>query len=98
MSANPPSQARQQLSKSIHGRGIATDDVAKIWTAFGKYISKTLKSGKGIGIPKFGQFTFTPIKVDLAGSTNPEARDLQIREPIFQIARDFTPGLEVKPG
>jgi hypothetical protein len=57
-----------------------------------------LKTGKGVNIPKFGHFTFTPIKVDLAGSTNPDVRDKQIREPIFQIAPDFIPGMPVKAG
>lgn len=30
-----------------------------------------MRSGKGVWIPKFGNFTFTAINVDLAGSTNP---------------------------
>lgn len=31
----------------------------RIWDAFGAYIARNLKSGKGIHVPKFGQFTFT---------------------------------------
>ena len=31
----------------------------KIWDAFGQYVAKNMKLGKGINIPKFGNFTFT---------------------------------------
>ena len=34
----------------------------------------------------------------MAGSKNPDQRDKQLREPIFQIARDFVLGLEIKSG
>lgn len=100
MSANPPSQKRQLITNTLTHKASssAVDSVAKVWTAFGKYIEKELKNGKGVGIPKFGQFTFTPINVDLAGSTNPDKRDLQIREPIFQVAKDFVLGMEIKAG
>jgi hypothetical protein len=37
------------------------DELQTIWKSFGRYITKTLTSGKGVGIPKFGNFTFTPI-------------------------------------
>ena len=48
----------------------------KIWDAFGKYISKNLKSGRAIHVPKFGQFTFTfPNHLKMAGLTNPGERD-----------------------
>lgn len=100
LSANPPSQSRQNIAKAFSDKvnTNSVDNVAKIWTAFGKYVEKVLKSGKGVAIPKFGQFTFTPIKVDLAGSTNPSDRDKQLREPIFQVARDFVLGLDVRAG
>ena len=42
-----------------------------IWDAFGSFVSKSLKNGKGVWVPKFGNFTFTAVNVDLAGSTNP---------------------------
>jgi hypothetical protein len=100
MSAKAPSQSRQLIAKTFNEKANtnSVDNVAKIWTAFGKYVAKTLKMGKGVGIPKFGNFTFTPMKVDLAGSTNPDKRDLQIREPIFQVAKDFVLGMPVKAG
>ena len=76
----------------------SVDNVAKIWTAFGKYVQGVIKNGKGVSIPKLGQFTFTPMNVDLAGSTNPDKRDKQIREPIFQVAKDFVLGMTIKSG
>jgi len=45
------------------------------WRAFGSYIAKTLVNGKGVLVPKFGIFTFGPVSVDLAGTTNPQSRD-----------------------
>lgn len=100
MSANPPSQSRGLIARTFNEKSSTgnMDNVAKIWTAFGRYVEKTLKSGKGVGIPKFGVFTFTPMQVDLAGSTNPDKRDLQIREPIFQVAKDFVLGMPMQPG
>lgn len=97
MSAKAPSNTRQLIAKTFNDKSNtnSVDKVAQIWTAFGKYIAKTLKSGKGVGIPKFGNFTFTPMKVDLAGSTNPAERDKQIREPIFQISKDFVLGMPI---
>ena len=65
---------------------------------FGEYISKNLKQGKGIGIPKFGQFTFTSRSVDLAGLTNPHVRDQQERYPVFVIAKDFVSSDPIKAG
>jgi len=99
-SAHPPSQTRQMIARSFNAKNNtdSVDNVAKIWTAFGKYVAKIVKTGKGVSIPKLGQFTFTPMKVDLAGSTNPDIRDKQIREPIFQVAKDFVLGLTLKSG
>lgn len=100
MSAKAPSNTRQLIAKTFNEKSNTNnvDKVAQIWTAFGKFVAKTLKTGKGVSIPKLGNFTFTPIQVDLAGSTNPDIRDKQIREPIFQIAKDFVPGVTVKSG
>lgn len=98
-SAHPSSHTRNLIAKTLNQNNPNNvDDVAKIWTAFGKYISKIIKTGKGVSIPKFGQFTFTPMKVDLAGSTNPDVRDKQLREPIFQVAQDFVLGMPLKSG
>lgn len=47
----------------------------KVWRAFGSYIAKQLKNGKGIVIPRFGNFTFSATNVNLEGTTNPQYRD-----------------------
>lgn len=100
MSAKAPSSTRGLIAKTFGDKANpnSVDRVAQIWTAFGKYIAKTIKSGKGVSIPKLGNFTFTPCLVDLAGSTNPASRDKQIREPIFQIAKDFVLGMPIQSG
>lgn len=36
-----------------------------IWSTFGAYVARQLRNGKGVGIPKFGNFTFTSTNVDL---------------------------------
>ena len=41
-----------------------------IWEAFGSYIAKTMRGGRGIWVPKFGIFTFSAMNVDLAVSTS----------------------------
>ena len=69
-----------------------------IWDAFGSFISKSLKNGKGVWIPKFGNFTFTAINVDLAGSTNPQQRDRQERFPVFVVGQDFAPSVPMRAG
>lgn len=40
--------------------------VNSIWKGFGSYVAKQLRNGKGISVPKFGNFTFTAPIVDLA--------------------------------
>lgn len=66
--------------------------------AFGKYVSKYLAQGKGVAIPKLGQFTFTSVTVDLQGSTNPQMRDGQLRFPVFLIGRDFPCSVTIQQG
>lgn len=39
--------------------------MASIWRGFGSYIAKELRNGRGIAVPKFGNFTFTSPHVDL---------------------------------
>jgi len=46
-----------------------------IWRALGSYIAKQLINGKGVLIPRFGNFTFSATELDLAGTTNPQQRD-----------------------
>ena len=91
-------------ANNIRKSTVQLDDqtIRTVWRGLGSYIAKTLMNGKGVIIPKFGNFTFTGIDVDLAvsktlffnlwcvqGSTNPQKRDKQYREPVFLIANDF---------
>ena len=57
-----------------------------------------MKSGKGISVPNLGTFTFAPISVDLAGTTNPAARDKQERLPVFLVVKDFARGIPLRQG
>ena len=36
-----------------------------VWDSFGQFVAKNMKLGKGVWIPKFGQFSFTAMTVDL---------------------------------
>ena len=63
------------MSKSYGGKieGLGLSEAQKtklIWEAFGKYIAKQLNNGKGVWVPKFGQFSFTGVNVDLAVRIN----------------------------
>ena len=69
-----------------------------IWRAFGSYIAKQLNNGKGVVVPKFGNFTFTATEVSLAGTTNPQNRDKQLREPVFMVGKDFVSAVTIKTG
>lgn len=44
--------------------------VNSIWKGFGSYVAKQMRNGKGISVPKFGNFTFTACNVDLAVRIN----------------------------
>jgi nucleoid DNA-binding protein len=71
----------------------------QIWNAFGRHIAKSMKAGKAVAIPKFGQFTFTyPNHLDMAGLTNPDQRDLQTRTPVFIVGKDFISGVKMRAG
>lgn len=92
---------RSKRSKSREGdlaRGDSKDELQNIWKSFGRYVSKQLTAGRGVGIQRLGVFTFTPIYVDLAGTTNPHQRDRQLREPVFIVGKDFVPGYELRSG
>jgi precorrin-2 methylase len=39
--------------------------VQHVWRAFGSYIAKELRNGRGVAVPRFGNFTFTSTIVDL---------------------------------
>ena len=55
-------------------------------------------NGKGVWIPRLGQFTFTGMTVDLKGSTNPSIRDRQDRFPVFIVGKDFVSGVTMRAG
>jgi nucleoid DNA-binding protein len=68
------------------------------WRAFGSYIAKQMLNGKGVVVPHFGTFSFTAMNVDLAGTTNPQQRDKQFREPVFMVGKDFVNNITMKKG
>ena len=67
-----------------------------VWDSLGKYLSRNMRNGRGVIIPKFGQFTFTAPIVTLDGVTNPKDRDAQSRTPVFLISPEFYKGGNVK--
>ena len=48
-----------------------------IWNALGLYISRNLRMGRGVNIPRLGIFTFTPPEVRLKVHPTP-SRELQM--------------------
>jgi hypothetical protein len=50
----------------LEGKKINSDVIASSWDAFGNYIARQLRFGKGVSIPKFGNFTFSAVDVNLA--------------------------------
>ena len=48
-----------------------------IWNSLGLYISRNLRMGRGVSIPKLGVFTFTPPEVRLKVNEAP-LRELQM--------------------
>jgi len=74
-----------------------------IWNSLGLYVSRNLRMGRGVNVPKLGIFTFTPpevrLKVYIAyikGVTNETNRDQQPRTPVFLIQKDFVKGLNLR--
>ena len=45
--------------------------VSQVWRAFGSYLAKELRNGRGVAGPRVGNFTFTSTIVDLAVTFNP---------------------------
>lgn len=41
------------------------EEMRVIWNALGLYISRNLRMGRGVHVPKLGIFTFTPPEVRL---------------------------------
>ena len=69
-----------------------------VWDSLGKYLSRNLRNGRGIIIPKFGTFTFSAPVVTLDGVTNPNVRDLQSRVPVFIVSPEFLKGGGIRSG
>ncbi len=55
------------------------EEMRIIWNSLGLYISRNLRMGRGVNVPKLGIFTFTPpevrLKVDIL-----TVRELQIKQ------------------
>lgn len=58
------------------------EEMRIIWNSLGLYISRNLRMGRGVNVPKLGIFTFTPPEVRL------KVRNLPIRE--LQIKQNAT--------
>ncbi len=61
-------------------------------------MAKQLQNGKGVDVPRFGNFTFTAAEISLAGTTNPTVRDKQWREPLFMVSKDFVSAIQIQSG
>ena len=87
------------IEKTLERKGRVEEQTLRtVWRAFGSYIAKQLVNGRGVVIPRFGNFTFTAAEVNLTGTTNPQNRDHQIREPVFMVGKDFVSGVVLKTG
>jgi hypothetical protein len=51
---------------TAHSAPIDEKTVGAIWRGFGSYLAKQLRNGKGVSVPKLGNFTFSAAHVDLA--------------------------------
>lgn len=60
------SPASFRLLKLARKGEINDEVVASCWEAFGSYVARLLRAGKGVNVPKFGSFTFSSSDVDLA--------------------------------
>jgi hypothetical protein len=79
--------------------GIFNDEeVRVVWNAFGLYVSRNLRMGRAVAVPRLGLFTFTAPEVNLHGVTNPEDRNRLPRCPVFIIAKEFVKGRVFTPG
>jgi len=52
-------------------------------------VASHLRGGKGVHVPGLGNFTFSPVNIDLTGTTNQHERDKQERVPVFLISKEF---------
>ena len=44
---------------------IHNEKSSAVWEAFGQFVAKSMRAGKGVTVQKFGQFSFTAMTVDL---------------------------------
>nr|QBH22546.1 EF hand family protein [Philasterides dicentrarchi] len=72
--------------------------MSKVWGAFGLFISRQMRMGRGVTIPHFGTFTFSAPEVLLDGVTNPQIRDKQCRNPVFIVSKEFVKGKQLQTG
>lgn len=77
---------------------LVSQENRSIWSAFGSYVAKELVNGRGVMVPKFGNFTFSAAELDLQGTTNPDKRDKQIRTPVFMVSKDFVSLVTLRSG
>ena len=59
------------IQKSVDAKmhdGLSEQMLRSIWRALGSYVAKQLTNGKGVIIPKLGNFTFTAAEVNLTVS------------------------------
>jgi hypothetical protein len=47
-------------------RKLDEDAITKTWEAFGAYVSRLMRAGKGVHVPKFGLFSFSTVEIDMA--------------------------------
>lgn len=72
------------------------EELYKIWESLGLYISKNLRCGRAVHVPKLGTFTYSAPQVNLYGTTNENERHKDVREPVFIVSKDFAKGLKLK--
>lgn len=91
--------AAKTASRIYSLEGVFQDEEMRaIWNAFGLYVSRNLRMGRGVVVPKLGLFTFTAPEVNLGGVTNPEDRNILPRTPVFVVSKEFVKGRKFTPG
>ncbi|KAL4439089.1 hypothetical protein ABPG74_008864 [Tetrahymena malaccensis] len=93
--------AKQSQSKiyRLTGTSILDDEQVRVaWNAFGLYISRNLRMGRGVSIPNLGTFTLSAPEISLEGVTNKTLREKQGRQPVFIVSKEFCNGKDIKSG
>lgn len=60
------SNHHSRLFKLMDPRKLDKDAITKTWEAFGAYVSRLMRAGKGVHVPKFGLFSFSTVEIDMA--------------------------------